>query len=227
MSVPCYNVWTNDPFIYKATVSGIKVYDFETGSLLNFIEHIYTSSVWANDEYMYLATSVSGIYRCEVPTVTGTTTLAPYKQYPEITSNCVYCIHGNGDYLCATTISGVNHYDLTTGSSIYTTLSDTGKCFQTARGEFYYSYNPPGADKELHVVYDNISNWDTETVGYIYTMETCTVSSTINDLHITEGTSRYNEGNVLFIATSDGVTVIEEKLGDEEDSNFKYYTIRS
>lgn len=218
MGEPCYNVWVNDPFIYKSTVSGINIYDLETTSLLNVIEYDYVSSVWTNDNYMYMATSISGIYRCDVLTVTGTVSLIPYKQYPDITDNCVYCIHGKGNYLCATTAYGVDHYDLTTGSGICTTLSGVSKCFQTERGEFYYTYNPVGADKELHVVYDNNNNWDNETVGNIYIIE-----DYINDLHITEKTSRYNDGNVIFLATSSGVVVIEEKPGDEGNSNFKYY----
>ena len=222
MGCPCYNIWVNDPFIYKATTSGINIYDLETTVLLNVIEHDYVSSVWANDDYVYVATSVSGIYRCETSTVTGTVYLDPYKQYPDITDDYVYCIHGNGDYLCATTISGADHYNLITGSGIYTTLSDVGKCFQTDRGEFYYSYNPLGVDKELHVVYDNTSNWNNGTVGYVYTIE-----NHINDLHITEKTSRYNDGNVLFLATSSGVMVIEEKPGDEENNNFKYYYLNT
>ena len=220
---PCYNVWVSDPFIYKATVSGINVYDLEVGSLLNFIDYENASSVWADDNYMYMATSVSGIYRCDVSTVTGTVNLEVYKQYPNITDNYVYYIHGGGEYLCATTESGVDHYNLITGSGIYTTLSGTSKCFQTAQGEFYYSYNPSDADKELHVVYDNTNNWDIETVGYIYTIGT----NVINDLHVTEGTSRYNDGNVIFLATSNGVTVIEEKPGNEENNNYKYYKINT
>ena len=217
-----FNVWVNDPYIYKATVSGIKVYDLGLGFLLNFVDYENASSVWANDDYMYMGTSVSGIYRCAISTVTGTATLEPYKQYPDITDNYVYYIHGNGDYLCATTVSGVDHYDLITGSGIYTTLSDTSKCFQTARGEFYYSYNPQESNKELHVVYDNINNWSKETVGYIYTIE-----NYINDLYVTEKTSRYDEGNVIFLATSSGVTVIEESPGNEENNNFKYYKIKT
>lgn len=220
MGVSCYNVWTNDPFVYKSTISGVKVYDLETVSLLNFIDLGYTSSVWADDNYVYTATSVSGIYRCSTSTVTGTVNLEPYKQYPEITSNCVYCIHGCGNYLCAVTESGVNHYNLTTDSGIYTSLSGVGKCFQTAQGEFYYAYNPIEADKELHVVYDNTNNWTVETVGYSYIIE-----NHINDLYVAEGTSRYNNGNMIFLATSSGVVVMEERPGDEENNNFKYYLL--
>ena len=218
-----FNVWTNDPFIYKATTSGINVYDLEATNLLNFIDYENASGVWADDDYMYMATSVSGIYRCDVSTVTGTANLEPYKQYPDITDNYVYYIHGGGDYLCATTVAGVDHYNLTTGSGIHTTLSGTSKCFQTARGEFYYSYGPHGFCKELHIVYDNTNDWSRETVGCIYT----TGINVINDLHITEKTSRYDEGNVIFLATNDGVTVIEEKPGDEENNNYKYYYINT
>lgn len=222
MNIGCYNTWTNDPYIYKATISGINVYDLEMGSLLNFIDYENASSVWANDDYMYMATSISGIYRCDVLTVTGTVSLIPYKQYPDITDNHVYCIHGNGDYLCATTISGVNHYDLTTGSGIYTTLSGVSKCFQTERGEFCYTYTLQSVNSELHVIYDNTTNWDRESTGYIYT-----TTNDINDLHVTEKTSRYSDGNVIFLATISGAVVIEERPGDEENGNFKYYKIKT
>ncbi len=224
MGTSYYNVWTNDPFIYKSTISGVNVYDLggDLLSILGFIDYENTSGVWADDNYVYIATSVSGIYRCDVSTVTGTVTLTPYKQYPEITSNYVYYIHGGGDYLCATTASGVDHYDLTTGSGISTTISGISKCFQTERGEFYYSYNPSDADKELHVVYDNTNNWTREALGYVYVVE-----NNINDIHVTETTSRYNNGNVLFLATSSGVVVIEEKPGDEENNNYKYYYINT
>ena len=222
MSILYYNVWTNDPFIYKATTSGINIYELETTSLLNFIDHYNTSCVWANDDYMYVSTTISGIYRCEASTVTGTVNLEQYKQYPEITNNYVYYIHGGGDYFCATTESGVDHYDFTTGSGIYITLSGVSKCFQTEQGGFYYAYNPSGEDSELHVVYDNTSNWNIETVGYIYT-----IGNSINDIYVAEKTSRYGDGNILFIATSSGVTVIEEKPGDEENNNFKYYYINT
>ena len=217
-----YNMWTNNPFIYKSTISGVNVYDLETTSLLGFIGYENTSSVWANNTYVYVATSVSGIYRCDVSTVTGTATLTPYKQYPEITSNYVYYIHGGGNYLCATTASGVDHYDLTTGSGISTTMSGTSKCFQTERGEFYYSYNPSDTNKELHVVYDHTNDWTIETLLYIYITE-----NNINDIHVAEITSRYNNGNVLFLATSSGVIVIEENPGDEMNSNYKYYYINT
>lgn len=224
MGTSYYNVWTNDPFIYKSTISGVNVYDLggDPLSILGFIDYENTSGVWADDNYVYIATSVSGIYRCDVSTVTGTVTLTPYKQYPEITSNCVYYIHGYGDYLCVTTESGVDHYDLTTGSGIFTSLSGVCKCFQTERGGFYYTYNPIEADKELHVIYDNTSNWNMGTVGYSYVIE-----NYINDIYVAETTSRYNNGNVLFLATSSGVVVIEEKPSDEENSNYKYYYINT
>jgi hypothetical protein len=212
-------------------VSGINIYDLETTSLLNVIEYDYVSSVWTNDNYMYMATSISGIYRCDVLTVTGTVSLIPYKQYPDITDNCVYCIHGKGNYLCATTAYGVDHYDLTTGSGICTTLSGVSKCFQTERGEFYYTYTPLTADKKLHVVYDNTNNWDIETVGHIYTIENYVpyanwlsnwskrIKLIIDDINIDEGLCNFPI--LVNISDSSGtdsinVTDIFDELTDYE-----------
>lgn len=219
------NIWTQYPFVYASTVSGVKVYDLDSENLLNFIEYDGTRGVWADDSYMYMATSNSGIYRCDVTTMSGGPILEVYKQYPDITNNNVCYIHGNNNYLCIVTISGIDHYDITTDNKVYTTISGVSKCYQTARGEFYYTYNAPTTDSELHVVYDNLNDWDRNDlifpVGHIYEF----TDRNINDLHVTEKTSRYDEGNLLLLATSNGAVVMEEKPGDEENNNYKYYML--
>lgn len=215
------NIWTQSSFIYASTASGVNVYNLDPVSLLNFVEYDGTSGVWADDFYMYMATNNSGIYRCDVTTITGAYTLEIYKQYPDITSNNVYYVHGNSNYLCTTTMSGVDHYNINTDFRVYTTLSGVSKCFQTARGEFYYTYNDSTNGSELHTIYDNLNDWDRNTVGYIYEF----TDRKINDLHVTEKTSRYNEGNLLLLATSNGAVVMEEKPGDEENNNYKYYML--
>jgi hypothetical protein len=74
---------------------------------------------------------------------------------------------------------------------------------------------------ELNVVYDNSVNWDDSSVGYTYPVEDGIL---INDIFITESTSTYSAtDNVIFIATTDGLVVLEERRGDEQNSRIKYY----
>lgn len=74
---------------------------------------------------------------------------------------------------------------------------------------------------ELNVVYDNSINWVDSSVGYSYSVDDSVV---INDIFVTEGTSTYSvTDNVIFIATTDGLVVLEERRGDETNSRIKYF----
>lgn len=72
----------------------------------------------------------------------------------------------------------------------------------------------------LNAVYDNTVNWSDSSVGCFYDI---LEEKIINDIFITEGTSTYSSSdNVIFIATSDGLIVLEERRGDENNSRVKY-----
>jgi hypothetical protein len=77
-----------------------------------------------------------------ISTVTGTIILEPFKSFPDITNNYVNYIHGNGDYLCVATISGVDRYKFSTNEREYTFIEQPNKCFQTTVGDYYYYVNP-------------------------------------------------------------------------------------
>jgi hypothetical protein len=72
----------------------------------------------------------------------------------------------------------------------------------------------------LYAIYSDSSS-------YIYTsgLDEIIQASHINDIYVTEGTSQYGNGNVLFLATDLGAVVIEERRGDEINSRFKYYRL--
>ena len=71
----------------------------------------------------------------------------------------------------------------------------------------------------VNVLYDKESDWSDYDVDYYYTVGR---GASINDLFVTEGTSIYG-GNVIFLATSNGIMCIEEKRGDEVNCRTKYY----
>ena len=210
------NIWTQEPYVYRATSSGVDIYNINTEMRIAAAD--YTdgiNSVWANDTYLYIATSNSGILWLPVSSVSGTydltNQLSIYRGYPNITDNDVTYLHGNGNYLCVTTAAGVDNINLTTNSGIYTTISGANKCHQAADGTFYYIKN------KLRVMYNNTSNWTSPDYTYP-SGGIIPADITINDIYIADGTP-----NILLIATSSGVVVIEEQQGNESNSRFKHF----
>ena len=207
------NVWAQGNYIYHTTDSGVDVYN-DDASLLDY--HIglpsAATAVWANDSYIYMGTVASGVYRS---TISGTA--SQYLVVPDILSNDTVYLHGSGIYLCLTTASGVDRYNLTAASGISTLISGTGKCYQTSTGPFYYA-----VAEDLYANYSTVSGWSTP--DYTYSDQLLFVTQ-INDIYITEGTSSYSNNNTIFLATNVGAHVIEERQGDEENSNIKRYYI--
>jgi len=138
---PYPNMWITDDFIFKCETYSIGVYDTSASGLGNIQVIQRPSSVWADDDYLYIGTTASGILRHPMTSISGGiyTDLMDYKQYPDITNNGVIYIHGAGDYLCATTISGVDRIKISTDDHISSKYSaDFGKCFQISNGDMYY-----------------------------------------------------------------------------------------
>lgn len=354
-SSPLYkrNIWYKDPYIYKATASGVSIYNPTSQALIKrtaFPSGV--NSVWSDENHLYIATSVSGVYRCPVITISGTMTFEKYKSYPDITDNNVKYLHGCGDYLCTATVSGVDRYRLSDGARTYTIKDRVSKCFQTSNGDYYYVVNPlnnviglddnlfgwsygrtitpsstipqdmyqfffevpltqpddiytqsqrEGADirlledggaiapfhidlwdyvsppkiwatlssgtKLFYLLYGNPTvqakyNSDTYWMGsptisgytisrgqntmdlfdvvkvhavynnggeYIYDANHSNLltSPFVSDIYVTENTSRHENGNVIFLATSWGATIIEEKRGDEGNGAKRIYLLPS
>jgi len=135
------NIWVTDDYIFQCVVSGVHVYDVDAVPL-GFIEVCYRpSSVWASDDTLYIGTTVSGILKHPITSISGGiyTDLIVYKQYPEITHNGVYYIHGTDDFICATTVSGVDRIKISTAGRVKTFYDGAlSKCHQTSDGDIYY-----------------------------------------------------------------------------------------
>jgi len=205
------NIWTNGSFIFKSTDTGINIYN-TTETLLGTISYLNASSVWFDDNYLYIGTTDSGVVRSPMSSISGAVynDLSIYKTHPDINNNVNY-IHGVGNYLCVATISGAHIFDLTTGSGVYFNTSISAqKCHQLADRTSYYIY-----DDKLKTVYnDNSTYLYTAGDGIIPTI------SGINDLYVVPGTN-----NLILLATTDGAVIIEEDKGNEINSRFKYIYI--
>lgn len=152
------NICYNNSYVFKPTAAGVNIYNADSESIVNQVAlSDGANSVWANDDYFYIATSSSGIYRCPSNTISGILMPESYKIFPDITHNCVNYIHGNGDYLCAVTASGVDQYKLSDGTREYKILENISKCFQMSNGDYYFTvnsfYDAPNLD-------DNIYKWN-------------------------------------------------------------------
>ena len=224
---PEWNTTSNTENIFVCTTSGIVIYDlFNTENIVNNIISYNVNSIWANDDYLFIGTENSGVYRVDLTTISGILTEEIFKQYPNITDNRIKYLHGGGNYLCVTTLSGVDRYNLVTDDRVFTTMPLAGKCFQIDTGDYYYE-----TDTSLYANYNDGSSFVyTSHEGNVlqsYAIYDVNNDYTINDMYITKGTSIHNNANTIFLATNHGVIVIEEKRGDEENARKRYYLINS
>jgi hypothetical protein len=141
-----YNsIWSSASYIFQPTLSGVTVYNSDASSVVSEVPAPsgigITNSVWADDDYLYISTTSSGVYKSDLTTIESAPLMVPYLNYPTITNNSVRYIHGNNNRMCIVTISGVDNIDLTTENGIYTLCDNSYKCFQTVSGTFYYTEN--------------------------------------------------------------------------------------
>ena len=228
---------------YNASSDGVEIYNDEisTEYCIAYIEYDGgINSIALSGENLLMATTNSGIYTLPISTVIGTNiyppdNLTPYiyqfKDCPDITDNHVKYLHAGGDYLCCVTNAGVDHFNFGTSDSYYrsyTTISGAQKCWQTSSGRFYYI-----KANSLNAIYTNMCNWispgyiyNTTGSGNLFFSEACE----IKDIAVTEGASIHTTGwgatnNILFLTTTNGVVIIEEFSGVEEDSRYKQYFV--
>jgi len=137
------NIWTTDDYIYQSTISGVNVYDNETEEMLWLVGYAAgVNSVWADDTYIYMGTTNSGVYRCSITTMSGAQDTHQYISEPNITNNIINYLHGADKFLCVSTVSGVDHINMDTSARSYTDLDyGSSKCLQTSPGRFYYFQN--------------------------------------------------------------------------------------
>lgn len=200
-----------DNIVCHSTSSGINIKDVDL-DISNYISMLGVNTLWALDSYLYIGTTNSGIIRAEIDDI-YLNNVSSYKIYPQITSNEVLCLHGNGIYLAAITSSGIDRIDITTNSGINTISSGINGCFQTTVGSLYYTDG-----NTLSVIYAPTTSLD--YIDYNYTIGDGIVPENvyINDLSVIEG-----DLNLIYMATTSGVVVIEENRDDETDSRVKYF----
>lgn len=209
---------SNSSYIFRNTASGVVTYNnnYEYVGIipLDSCTYIFTA-IWASDEYLYIGTTSSGVLRIPITSISGGnyTDFQLYKTYPELTSPDIVDIHGEGDYICIATSSGVNEINISTSANYYTTATGISRCFQTLSGIYYI------LGDTLCSVYDVNSNWSTP--NYLYNKHTHIAFYNvdyINDLYVEDG--------IIYLATNNGVIIIKEARGFERVSEFMRFRER-
>lgn len=218
-------IWTDENYVYAATTDGLNIIDLE--SELAYAHITYSdgfNSVWADSNKVYLSTPASGVKYIEKTCIIGSVDdpyelvvcLKDYLSEPEILSNQVRYIHGNGAFMIVSTASGVNV--LQPGDNRNTKTKLARKCFITSTGKFYYlTYD--GSKWTVNIV--NSPNHDWTAPDKSFESGTYLIGNVdVLDIFVTEGTSETGASNTIFLATTSGVYVIDEEV----EENAIYYT---
>ena len=210
-------IWMDTDYVYSATASGLSVVDIDTEEQISFAaDSNGYSSVWADDDTIYLGTSANGVMSLSKIHV-GLIDLSPYVnvflQYPSITCNQINYIHGNANKLILCTVSGV---DILRKDSLYIThtyIYSPQKCFATENYDYFY-YTISGSPWSLNRLNGNRSDWYYADETYFAGENFLAEVEKINDFFVTEHTSTSGTNNTIFIATDKDVRVYDE--GSEE-----------
>lgn len=179
------------------------------------------STVWGNADTIFLGTFGSGLKYIDkiniIPDVDRpmdvSNYIADYLNYPQITSDNIKCIHGSGSYLMCCTESGVDFIkqeipNYSPGYRYYTNVIGAKKCFVTSTGKSYYTVS--GTTEWYINSITCLSDWSTPDYTYVTGSGILASGIAINDIFVTEGTSSDNVSNILFLATSSGVYMLDE-----------------
>jgi hypothetical protein len=222
-------IWTDDTYVYAATSDGLNI--IELASELAYAHVTYYdgfTSVWADANRVYLATSASGVKYIEKTCISGST-ISPYElavclrdylNAPDILSNQVRYIHGNNGHMIFSTASGVSYRGTDPYYQRASGLTQLArKVFITSTGKMYY-LTWDGSTWKINV--KNADNQDWTNPDKTYETGTFLINAGVDilDIFITEGTSATGVNNTIFVATTSGIFVIDE----EQDAGETYYT---
>ena len=210
-------IWTDETYVYAVTSRGLNIIDIETENVVaNEYSHAYTT-VWANNDTIFLGTSEDGIKSLDKSFIgTGEiyTGLVDYVSEPDITNNDIKYLHGNYHKLMCCTSSGIDIIGLVTHYITHTTITGGAKkCFATENDKFYYTVS--GINNQyIHRLDSNTGDWLTQDYTYTTGATFLYSASVINDIYATAETSLAgNEYNTLFAVTNYGIHIIDEGTG--------------
>lgn len=207
-------IFIDETYVYAATSSGLNIIDIETESIISNEQSYPYTTVWADTDTVFLGTNGYGIKSLAKSIIAPGEIfvgLTDYAFVPDITSNNINYLHGNYHKLMCCTISGVDIIDFETHYITYTTISGGAKkCFAAENDKFYYTVS--GINNQyIHRLDSNTGDWITPDHTHITGSTFLSSASEINDIYVTAETSLAgNEYNTLFVATNNGISIMDE-----------------
>jgi hypothetical protein len=203
-------------YLYAASSSGILIIDIATETEYAHISSTTCTSVWNSDTLVFMGTTNSGIYalaKSDIGAGDLTSLAYQYKTYPTLTSDNIKYLHGQSDYLCATTAAGVDFVWISLNDQNSRIIANTYKCFVCTDGKTYYT-----TSGTPHKIYrSNVPSVQYPSVTYVCGSGDLTRVVNVQDIYVTEGTSSVDTvlwpENTLFIAASGSAFIYDEGSG--------------
>ncbi len=210
-----YEIHSDNNYTYAATSTGIEIIDIV--SELPVCSGIRTggfNSIAGNDETIYMGTNNSGIFcfdKVDVSTGDISSYIYSLNSLYLPSSNNIRSLSINGNDLAVVTDIGMDIIGMARGKEFKgsTTASGIFKSFLTSKKEVYYLENTPGYALCKHSPYS--CNWDRPGEKYVPKKSFLEWEVTLNDLFITENTTKNKKQNTIFLTTSSGIYVYDEE----------------
>ena len=207
-------IFTDNNFVYAATVSGLDIVSIETELSYSFTPYLDGySTVWASDDNVYLGTASGGIKRLTKEHISSgdlSSYIEDYVSVPDLTSNNVRYIHGNDTKLICCTNYGVDIIRRDNSYITHTYGINVTKCFVTPKHDYYYYISYDGDESSINRLNQNISDWTDPEVVYTIGHTFLSDITDINDICVTEHTSLVGDNNTIFLATDLGALIYDE-----------------
>jgi hypothetical protein len=210
-------------YLYAATNVGLIIIDVDSEQEFARVSSTVCTSVWNSDTLVFMGTTGSGIWALDKSTISSgdlTSSAYQYRSYPNITSDDVKYLHGQSDYLCATTAVGVDFIWISLADWDSRTIDNAYKCFVCSDGKTYFTTS--GTPNKIYR--SNVPLGVSSTpVEYTCGSGDLTNVPNVRDIYVTERTSSVETvlwpENTLFIAASGSAFIFDE--GTKELSDYR------
>lgn len=211
-----YQLWMDEDYIYYITPSGLNVMETSYGAKVAYINYDGGfSSIWGNNQKIYLGTFDSGIKYLSKLLIIGNEAaptsldlcLVDYSYLYNASSPNIRYLHGNATSLVVVTDVGIDVInDGPNSFKSYFYSEDVNKAYITENNNVYYT-----TSSGLFRKNSSLSDWELPDVSYIAGNSFIPANVVLNDFYITINTSVSGNNNTLFVATTSGVYVFDEE----------------
>jgi hypothetical protein len=228
-------LYANKAFVFAVTEEGLDIVDIRTTQNKSYVlrpggfTSVWCKQTWDATDCLYLGTENDGVFKLLMSDVLRGGDVSQYLSTkfttgttPSLPSNNIISIHGFQNKLVILTPNDIVYINLETTkytSTLPVTIS-SGFVFLTSTDDLYYT-----TTNGLHVKYLITGNWVSPDYTYSTTSSPSIDSNIINGLFVapaTGGNADYYN-NTIFLATANGLFVINENKGSEATGTKKSF----